>query len=250
MVGSRGLGAAALVDRDVDEDRALLHRAEHLAGDELRRARARDEDGADREVGVLDRLLELERGGHEELHAPAQDLLEVAHALDRALEDRHLRSHPERDHRGVVAHHPAADDEHARRRDSCDPAEQDPAAALRLLELVRARLRGEPAGDLAHRREQRKRAAVGLDGLVGDRGDTRVDERARERLVGGDVEVREERQALAQPRVLVRDRLLDLEQEVGRAQISSTEPSVAPARSYASSPKALPTPAPVSTRTS
>ena len=65
--------------------------------------------------GVLDRLLELERRRHEELHAPAQDLLEVAHAIDRALENRHLRSHAERDDRGVVADHPAADHEHARR---------------------------------------------------------------------------------------------------------------------------------------
>ena len=42
-------------------------------------------------------------------------------------------------------------------------------------------------------------------------------ERARERLVGGDVEVREEHEPFAQPRVLGRDRLLDLEQKVGLA---------------------------------
>jgi hypothetical protein len=41
---------------------------------------------------------------------------------------------------------------------------------------------------------------------------------ARERLVGGDVEVREEHEPFAQPRVLGLDRLLDLEQQVGLAQ--------------------------------
>ncbi len=173
-----------------------------------------NEHGADREVGVLDRLLELERRRHEELDSAAQDLLEEAHAIDRALEDRHLRAHAERDDGGVVADHPAADHEHARRRDAGDAAEQDAASALRLLELIGARLRGEPTRDLAHRREQRQRSAVGLDGLVCDRGDARVDERSGQRLVGGDVEVREERQALSEPWVLRRDRLLDLEEQV------------------------------------
>ena len=48
----RGLDAAALVDRDVDDHRAGLHLGEHLAADELRSARARDEHGADHDVGV------------------------------------------------------------------------------------------------------------------------------------------------------------------------------------------------------
>ena len=58
---------------------------------------------------------------------------------------------------------------------------------------------------------------VRLDGLVGDGGDAAVRQRSRERLVGGDVEVREEHEPFAQPRVLGLDRLLDLEQEVGLA---------------------------------
>ena len=129
-----------------------------------------------------------------------QDLLEVAHPVDRALEDRHLRAEAERDHGGVVADDPAADHDDLARRDARDAAEQEPAAALRLLEVVRARLRGEPARDLAHRREQRQPPVVRLDGLVGDGGDPAVDERARQRLVGGDVEVGEEDEPLAQAR--------------------------------------------------
>ena len=42
-----------------------------------------------------------------------------------------------------------------------------------------------------------------------------VEQRARERLVGGDVQVREEDQPFAEPPVLGLDRLLDLEDEVG-----------------------------------
>ncbi len=57
---------------------------------------------------------------------------------------------------------------HAPGRDAGHAAEQEPAAAERLLEEVRAGLRREPSGDLAHRREQRQAAVVGLDRLVRD----------------------------------------------------------------------------------
>ena len=57
---ARGLEAAALVDRDVHHDRALLHLLHHLPADELRRGRARNEHRADHEVGrktwLLDRV--------------------------------------------------------------------------------------------------------------------------------------------------------------------------------------------------
>ena len=48
-----------------------------------------------------------------------------------------------------------------------DAAEQDAAAAVRALEGG-AHLRRQPAGDLAHRREQRKQPS-GAHRLVGDR---------------------------------------------------------------------------------
>ena len=50
-------------------------------------------------------------------------------------------------------------------------AEEDPAAAVGLLERPGTHLRREAARDLAHRRQQRQTAVVGLDRLVGDPGD-------------------------------------------------------------------------------
>ena len=47
------LDAAALVHRDVDDHRALLHRLHRRLRDQDRRARAGDQDGADQEVGAL-----------------------------------------------------------------------------------------------------------------------------------------------------------------------------------------------------
>ena len=178
--------------------------------------RAGDQHGADDEIRVRDGSLRLEPRRHQQRDPALQDLLEMAHAVERALEDRHLGAEAERDDRGVVADDAAADDHDLAARDAGHAAEQQPAPAERLLEEVRAGLRREPARDLRHRREQRQRAVRQLDGLVGDGRDARVDERPRERLVGRDVQVREERQPFAQPRVLGRDRLLDLQQQVGR----------------------------------
>ena len=138
----------------------------------------------------------------------------MAHAVDRAFEDRHLRAQSEGDHRRVVADHAAADHDDLPRRHAGYAAEEQPAPADRLLQEVGARLRGKAAGDLAHRGEQRESAVRRLDGLVRDGGDTALDECAGQRLVGRDVEVGEEHEVLAQAPVLGLDRLLDLEQEL------------------------------------
>ncbi len=156
----RRLDAAALVDRDVDDHRAGLHLAEHRAADELRRARARDEHGSDHDVGVRDRLLDLEARRHEQADPAGEDLVEVPHPVDRALEDRDLRAEPERDDRGVVADDPAAEHDDVTGLDAGRSGEQHAATAERLLEEVRRGLRREPPGDLAHRREQRQPAVV------------------------------------------------------------------------------------------
>ena len=58
-----------------------------------------------------------------------------------------------------------------------------------------------------------------LDGLVGDRGDLRLDEGVGERPVGGQVQVGEQRGGLPQVAVLGGDGLLDLDDEVGPPRV-------------------------------
>ena len=145
---------------------------------------------------------DLQARRHDEADPAGEDLVEVTHPVDRSVEDRHVRTEPDRDDGGVVADDSAADHEHAAGRDARHAAEQQAATAERLLEEVRAGLRCEPAGDLAHRREQRQPPIVRLDGLVRDGGDAAVDERVRQRLVRGDVQVREQDEPFAKARVL------------------------------------------------
>jgi hypothetical protein len=212
----RGLEAASLVDRDVDEYRSGAHEAEHLARHELRRDGARDEDGPDHHVGVGEGLLDLEPVRHRERHPSVERDLELAHSVDRLVEHPDVRLHAERDDRGVEADDAASEHHDLGRRHARDTAEKDAAAAVSLLERPGAHLRREPARDLAHRREEREPPVGGLDRLVRDAGHAGVEQRPRERLVGGDVEVGEEGQPLAKPRILRLDRLLHLEQELGR----------------------------------
>ena len=193
----RRLRAATLVDRDVREDRTVFHPCDHLARDQLRCTRTGDEDRADDDVCVLHGFLDLKTRRHDEAHTTREHLLEVAHAVQRPLEDGDVRAEAESDHRRVVADHSSADDHDASRCDSWDPTEQKPTPAERHLEKVRPGLSGEPSGDLAHRCEQRQRSRVGLDGLVRHGGDPAVDERVRERLVRSDVEVGEEHETVA-----------------------------------------------------
>src|SRR5205814_84191 len=103
------------------------------------------------------RLFDLKRRGHDEADTTGKDFVEVAHPVDRSFEDRHVRAEAERDDGSVVADDPAADDEDPAGSDSGNPGEQEPTAAERLLEEVRARLRGEAPGDLAHRSEEGER---------------------------------------------------------------------------------------------
>ena len=208
--GPRVLEAAALVDGDVDEHRARLHLGDHVVGDELGRLGAGDEDGADDQVG-LEHLLTHRHRRRRDLGDPVVVAPEAHPELvEVGVEEGDVGAHAERDVRGVLAGDAGADDDDLGVGDAADAAHEDAAAALGLHHRVRADLRGEAAGDLGHRVEQRQQARGQLHGLVGDGGDLLRDELLGERLVGGEVQVGEEGQALAQPVVLLGDGLLDL----------------------------------------
>jgi len=81
-------------------------------------------------------------------------------------------------------------------------------------QMVRADLRSEPPGDLGHRGEQRQRAVGQLDRLVRDPGDPAVEQRVGALLGGRQVQIGEEHLAGPHPRVLLGDRLLDLENQL------------------------------------
>ncbi len=119
-----------------------------------------------------------------------------------------------RDVGGVLPRDTGADDDDLGVGDAADAAHQHPAAALGLEQVVGPDLGRQAAGDLGHRVEQRQPARGQLHGLVGDRGDLALDQLIGQRLVGGQVQVGEQGQALAHPVVLLGHRLLDLQHHV------------------------------------
>ncbi len=83
-----------------------------------------------------------------------------------------------------------------------------------MLQVLGALLRRHAPGDLRHRRQQREAAVGRGDGFVGDAHRLRVAHGVGQRLAGGEVEVGEEHLPGAQQRILLRLRLLDVQQQV------------------------------------
>ena len=136
-----------------------LHQSQLLARDHVRararRARA-PRRSRDRPCGSISSIASVE-----EYTVEARPAKATSSSRRRSIERSNTNTsacHADRDERRVHADDAAADHEHRCGRHARNAAEQDAAAAERLLEHERAGLRGDLAGDLAHRREQRQAA--------------------------------------------------------------------------------------------
>ena len=197
--GPRVLEAATLVDRDVDEHGARLHVRDSRIGDQLGGLGARHQDGADHQVGLLDGLLEFESRRVAGLDGAAVLGVDLAQRVDVEVEHGDVGAHTPGDGGGVVAGHSAADHHDFGRSDAGDAAHEYAATALGAHQVVGADLCGQAARDLAHRSQQRQRAVSGLHGLVGDGGGARRHQRVGARPGRREVQVGEQRLALAHP---------------------------------------------------
>ena len=157
------------------------------------------------------RRLDIDR-----LDPPAPDLVDEPQPVDVLVDDRDLRLHARRDPRGVRPGHARAQHHDARRRDARGAAHQHAAPALGPLEVGRA-ARAGPSGrrsrDIGASSGSRPSGSCTVS--YATRGDLALREEPREPLVGRQVEVREQDLALAEPLVLLRLRLLHLEDHVG-----------------------------------
>ena len=213
--GLRRLEAAALVHRHVDRDGPLLHLGDQLSRHELGRRGAGDQDRPDQEIRPPAALLERDRVRSDRLHAAEEDVVEVAHAIRRHLEDRHVGAHAGGDLGRVRADDSPADDHDVGRRDPGHAREQHAPAAVGLLQVVRPDVDAHPPRDLGHRRQKRQGSVRGRDGLVGDARDLPLEEHVGQRLRRREVQVRVEDLSFAQTLVLGADGLLDLDDHVG-----------------------------------
>ena len=143
------------------------------------------------------------------------DAVGLAQPLHVLVQQQHLGLHAERDRRGVHPADPGAEHDDLRGVDPGHAAHEHAAPAAAPLQAVRPHLRGHPPGDLAHRRQQRQRAVGQLHRLVRDRGGARRQQRVGAGTRRGQVQVGEQDLVGPHPPVLLRDRLLDLQDQLG-----------------------------------
>jgi hypothetical protein len=182
-------------------------------------ARARDQHRADKQVGPRHHLGDIRGVRRERLHPPAEDVVEVLQPVVADVEDGDARAEAERDLRGVGADHAAAQNHHLARLHARHTADQEPAPAQELPQVVRAHLRRHAARHLAHRREQRQVAVLELHRLVRHRGGAGLKQPLGERPVRGEVQLGKEQQVFPQESLLLPDRLLDLQDHLLRPRL-------------------------------
>jgi len=97
---------------------------------------------------------------------PAENVVQLPQAVEVAVDDSHVGAHPDGHLGGVDSHDASAQDHHVGRRYSRHAAQQDAAAAIGFLQILRAHLDGHASGHLAHGREQGQGAVAFNDGLI------------------------------------------------------------------------------------
>ena len=152
------------------------------------------------------------------MDAAVEDVVELAQARDRAVEDGDVGAEADRHLGRVQADDAAADDRDLARQHAGHAAEQHAAAAIGLLQRGRAGLDRQAAGDFRHRREQRQAAAVVGHGLVGDGGDAGGEQALGLLRIGREMQVGVEDLVVAQLHPFAGLRLLDLDDHVGAGE--------------------------------
>ena len=76
---------AALINRNVDDNRAAFHSLNHFLRDELRSLRAGHEHRADKQVGLLRSLRNIVAVAHDRANSAAENVVEIAEPLNRQI---------------------------------------------------------------------------------------------------------------------------------------------------------------------
>ena len=206
-----GLAAAALVDRNIDEDSARTHLFQIFLLENLRSGLARDQDAADDEIGILYALFNIRIGGDEGLDTCSKQVIQKGKSLQVDIEDRDVCTHADCNLAGIGTDIAAAEDNDVCLRSSGDTGQKDALAAESLLQVLGTFLDAQTACDLAHRRQKRN-AAVTLDqGLIVYTLDLARQQGIGLRFVRCQVQVGVKDQALMEQRILFLQRLLDLD---------------------------------------
>ena len=175
-----------------------------------------DQHSADHQIRLAEMLADRVGVAENRLHVFGHHIVEIAQPIEIDIHDRDIRAEPGGDFRGAGAHHPAAQDQHVRRRHARHSAEQDAAAHHRLLEILRPFLNAHLPGDLAHRRQAGKLPLAVANRLVRDRDDLALQAPLRQLRTRRQVEISENNLSRSKQADLRSQRLLHLHDHVRR----------------------------------
>ncbi len=111
------LNAAPLVDGDVDDHGARLHRLHHVFGHDMGRSRPGNQHRSDQEIRVTYRPGDIETVGHDRDQSAMQIALEVAQPIEIDVDQGHLRAKAHGHLGGFGADRACAHDDDIDRRD-------------------------------------------------------------------------------------------------------------------------------------
>ena len=172
---------------------------QHLAGDELRRAGASDQHRTDHDIGGEHFSFDRYPLSRQCAHAAFEQLIELAQARQRAIDDRDFSAKADGHTSGMRADDTAAKHDDLGRTNAGHAAHQHAASARRTAQCNGSGFDRKAAGDFAHRREQRK-PAVGIGyGFVGDGGCARCHQAAGLLWIGSEMEIGEQDLVRLQP---------------------------------------------------
>ena len=209
---TRALGAAALIDGDINQDAPGFHAPKHFTRDELGRPRAGHKNRTNQQVHTGQKLNEARFARIECVGCLHSDI-EKSHAFEIDLEDRHVRSKSCRHARGIDSAGAAAQNHHASGKNSGNTAKQHALATIVLGEEVTANEHGHSPGDFAHRFQQRQ-AVIDFYGFVGNARGPGCEQTLGEWPVGSEMEISEENLTFAEQIALGCERLFDLHDQI------------------------------------
>ncbi|MCY1528610.1 hypothetical protein D9M68_637210 [compost metagenome] len=216
--GFRGFRAAALVDGHIHQYRAGLHHPDHFGADQLGRGGAGNQHTADHQVGRQHLLAQRYAGRVQGGDAVAVLRIQATQGIDALVQHRHIGPQADRHGQGVATDHATAKYHHLARRHARHAAKQHATTAPGFFQATGTGLDRHASGHFGHRRQQRQTAMVVGDGFVGDAGGAAGHQLVGLRPIRRKVQVGEQGVLRAQPRTLDSQRLLDLDDQLRRAE--------------------------------
>ncbi len=195
----RGLEAATLIDRDIDQNRGGFELGKLRARDKLRCARAGHQDCTDDDIGIADHPIDVGGGRVECLDPPRKDIIKFAQARQGAVDNGDLGAKTRCHTCRLGPDYSPAKNNHAGRRHAGNAAQQLALASCRLAQREGGSFDRKTSRDLAHRREQRQASACIGHRFVGNRGASGCNQTFRLLRIGSQMKIGEKHLSGSEP---------------------------------------------------